>query len=201
MLQLKTDTLILVPRQKIIKAATYANLLDARGIVEAAHTEALKITNQAKAQFESEKQRGFQEGLAEGKARIAQHMMESITSTITSLESFESEVVEIVLQAVKRILGELDKKELITKVAKNALALVKNQKRVTLRVCPKDADRLTTEIDGMLAKFSSIHFIDVVPDPRLGEGDAMLETDIGAVDARLETQLAIIRKSLTKAVQ
>jgi type III secretion protein L len=201
MLQLKSTTFSLSPSQKILKAKTYAAYVDSQSIIANANKESERIKKESLEAFEAEKKKGFEQGLAEGKAQIAQHMMDSITATIKNLESFESEVVEIVMQAVRRILGQMDNTELITRIAKNAVGLVKNQKRVVLRVNSKDAARLEHKISEMLAEFPGISFIDIVPDQRLKEGDVMLETDIGAVDARLETQLDVIRKSLTKAVQ
>lgn len=193
--------LSLTPTKKILKAKEYGAFVQAQEIIALAKEEAAAIKQKAQEDYEAEKKRGFKEGMLEGKEKISEHMVTSVATTVQQLESFEGEVIEIVMNAVKRIIGELDDTERISRVVKKALAVVRNQKKIILRVHPKDSERLQKQLDTILEDFPGIAFLDITPDSRMKEGDCMLETDIGSVDARIAVQLEAIKKSLINAVK
>ncbi len=202
MLHVKTaEGTYLLPDTKIIKAAQYSQYMEYHGLINEAKAKAEAIIAGAQKAFDEERKKGFAKGEEEGKAKLAEHMMESISKSIHNLEAFEEQVIDIVMKALTRILGEMDDKEKITRVVKQSLALVRNQKRVALKVNPSDARILEAEVDEVLKSFPGIGYIDVIADNRIPVGSCMLETDIGVVDARLDVQVEAIRKSLTKSIK
>lgn len=199
MLVLKADSLQLLPEQKVIKAADYAAYVEAQEIIQRARTEADALLAHATEAYEAEKRRGYEDGLMEGQEKIAEKMIDTISEAVNYLGGLEGKVVDIVVQALGRILGEIDKNELILRVVSNALEVARTQKQVTLRVAPAQADHLREKLNELLASFPSINFIDIASDPRLKIGGCILETEMGFVDASVDVQLGAIRKSLLKA--
>ena len=74
-------------------------------------------------------------------------------------------------------------------------------RRVTVHLNPEDIARV--EASGgtqQLTSFSVLQ-VDVVPDPALGHGDCMVETDFGMVDGRLNTRLDELRRTVATAME
>lgn len=81
-------------------------------------------------------------------------------------------------------------------VVKGALAVVRNQKQVTLRVLtPSQLDDVRASVNELLAAFPGVGFLDLVPDARLGPDACILESEIGVVEASIAGQLGAIEKA------
>jgi len=198
MLSIKSNHLRLLPHQKIIRQQAYAELVQAESIVAQAQAEADKIKQEAINVYEAEKKRGFQEGQTQAKLQMAEHMVDYVTKMVAHMHQFENRLVDMLIQALRQIIGEIDKRELILGVVAKALQVVRTQKRVMIRVAPSDMPFVEQQLNTLLAQFPSMDVLDVMADNRLQPGDCMLETDVGVVDARLEQQLGIVQRSIEK---
>jgi len=196
---IKKDRFQFPPEKKVIKAQEYLTYVKAEGLLEKARQEAEAIVAAAKEVFEGEKRRGYEEGLVEGKMTISEQMIDTVSKSVDYFATIEEKVADTVILALKKIIGEIDARDLIMKVVKNALTIVRNEQRVTVRVSPSQTETVKEKLNEIMANFPGVSFIDVVADPRLTEGACILETDIGVVDARIEVQIEAIRKALLKS--
>ena len=201
MLYIKEGTFDIDPAKRIIKASEYAAYLNAQEIIVLAQEKAAQIDEDAKLAYEEEKKRGFDEGMEEGNEKVSQLMIDSMAKSVENFESFENSVIQVVEDALRKIVGDMDDKELVSRVVRNALAMVRDQKKVTLIVNPKELDTVRGQLNDLLAQYPSINVIDVVSDARVSMGGCKLETEMGVVDASIETQLEAIKKSLTRAIK
>lgn len=201
MLYLKEGTFEIDPATKILKSKDYSAYLNAEEIVTLARNKAAGIIRDARKAFDSEKKRGYDEGMEAGNQRISEIMIESVARSVENFSEFENDVIEVVGDALKKILGEIDSQELISRVVKNALATVRNQKKVTVIVNPSDAEVVHDQINDLLATYPAINTIDILTDARVNPGGCKLETEMGVVDASLEIQLEAIKKALTKVIK
>ncbi|MEI2740867.1 MAG: HrpE/YscL family type III secretion apparatus protein [Candidatus Competibacter sp.] len=186
------------PGQRVIKAGDYLAYAEAEAIIEAARERAAALQIEAEQVYEAEKQRGYQDGRDEGKLETAEQIMDVLGATVEFYAGIEKRTGQIVLQMLRKILGEFDDETLTYRIARNALAAVRNQKQVTLRVAPAQVENVKARTDALLNGFPGIHFVDVVADRRLSAGDCILETEIGVVDASIEVQLQALARSLAK---
>lgn len=198
MLRILTPDLKLIPEGKILPFESYAVYEEAQGIILAAQKQAQHIIEDAQNIYESEKKRGFQEGKAESEIAVSEKMVDYVTRIGANLERFEVKLVEMLMQALKQIIGNIDRETLITGVVNKSLQVVRSQKRITIRVCPSDLAFVESQINTYLEKYPTIQFLDVTPDDRLNAGDCILETDVGVVDGRLNQQLAVIQQSIER---
>jgi flagellar biosynthesis/type III secretory pathway protein FliH len=86
----------------------------------------------------------------------------------------------------------------VTQLARTTLAEARGARRVVLRAHPDDASLLAAAT----ARFDPdgrVH--SVVPDPALGRGDFVLETEVGTVDARLGAGLDRLAARLKEALR
>jgi type III secretion protein L len=187
------------PGRKVIKAADYQVYLEAKALIDRAAAEAEAIRAEAAAAREAEKRRGYEEGTAAAKLEAAERMMDTVTGTLDYFSRVEETMVELVIGAVDRVIGALDDRELIRRIVKNALSVVRSQKQVTVRVAPDQAAAVKEQLNDILKPYPSIGIVDIVADGRLSRGGCILESDIGSVDASIEIQLEAIRRAIAKS--
>lgn len=188
------------PDSPVIRGADYAAFVDADAIIADAQQKAEQIVQQAEAKFEERRQAGYEQGLTEGRAEMAEKMMDTIASSVDFLSGLETRVVGLVSKSLQKILGEMDRQERVTSVVRNALAVTRNESKVTVRVHPDDLDTVQQRMDDIMKPYPGIKYIDVVSDSRLDRDGCILETEVGVVDASLDVQLATIQTSLARTV-
>ncbi len=197
MLRLTKDAVLPAPGQRVLKAADAATLHSAQLILDAARERAVAIEREAEAVYEQQRQQGYEDGRTEGKLEHSEKMLETIMSSVEFIEGIESTLVNVVGQAIRKIIGELDDAERIVRVVRTALTGVRNQQHVTVRVAPADAPAVEKALAAMLqAAPGRTSFLDLVPDARLERGACLLESELGVVDASLETQLKALENAL-----
>ena len=186
------------PDRRVIKAADYLAYAEAEAIIAAARLQAEAIQREAEQAYDAEKRRGYRDGHEEGKLETAEQIMDVLGATVEFYAGIEQRTGQIVMQMLRKILGQFDNETLTYQIVRNALTAVRAQKQVTLRVAPEQVEALKARMDTLLHGFPSIHFVDVVGDRRLNAGDCILETEIGVVDASIEVQLKALERSLAK---
>lgn len=182
------------PGCKVLKAEDYARYLEATEIVEMARGQARDILEQAKAAYEQQKQRGYDEGLAESKVEQAEQMLKVVSRTITYLSDVEKALADILLSGVKKIIGDFDQEEMAVSLVKNALQHVRNEKQVTIRIAPSQYKMVKARLNEILAEYKGVGFIDLVADQRLSTGDCIMESEIGVVDASVDLQIKALQQ-------
>jgi len=103
--------------------------------------------------FEGEKRRGYEEGLVEGKMTISEQMIDTVSKSVDYFATIEEKVADTVILALKKIIGEIDARDLIMKVVKNALTIVRNEQRVTVRVSPSQTETVKEKLNEIMANF------------------------------------------------
>ncbi|MBQ3059976.1 MAG: HrpE/YscL family type III secretion apparatus protein [Desulfovibrio sp.] len=185
------------PGTRILRAREYAQLLEADSLLHLACEQAEHIRASAEASFEEKKREGYEQGLLEGRMEQAEKMMETTLEAVEYIEKLEGSLVNIVAAAVRKIIGELDDRERIVRVVRTALLSVRSQQKVLVRVSPSDEAAVREALAVMMsASLGGINFLDVAADPRMHHGDCLLESELGVVDASLESQLKAIENAL-----
>lgn len=201
MLYIKEGTFEANSAKKILKAEDYSAYLKAEEIIVLARKKAADIIQDSRRIFEQEKKRGYEEGMDMGNKKIAELMLESAAKSVENFSEFEDDVIEVVDEALRKIIGEMDSKDLISRVVKKALSTVRNQKKVTIIVNPVDSEVVRNQINELLTLYNAINTIDILVDNRISPGGCKLETEMGVVDASLEVQLEALKKSLIRAIK
>ncbi len=184
------------PGTRVLKAADYALLQQAAGLLAAARQEAQALRDSAQAELEAERRRGYAEGIEQARGEAAELMLETVGRTVDYLGQVEDEVIGVVLSAVRKLLGTLDDLERTRLLAREALKVVRTQKRVTLRVSPGQEEGVRARVTDILGGYSGISLLEVVADPGLGAGGCILESELGVVDASVDTQLAALERAM-----
>ncbi len=149
--------------------------------------------------FEEARRNGYEAGREEAAAEAIEMIARLRVDTERWTRSVENDVIDLVMRAVSKVIGEVDDLELVQRVSVAALSELRDVGRVTLHVAPKDHAAVREHLAILQQAFPSVAIADVVPDPEVGQGGAILKSPIGSIDARLSTQLEALRRALSAA--
>lgn len=199
MLLLKRKTFDVEVDRPLVTADEAGVLAQAEDVIAAAEVEAAQIREEAKTAYAAEKQRGYDDGIAEGKAEILMQKLNLLDESVRYMESIELKVSEIVMKALRKCVAEIGDTELVIQIVKKAMqAVVRNQRQITVKVNPAMVAVVKGRLQEILAEFPSLSYIDVAEDAHLAAAACVVETEAGLVEASVEGQLAAIEKSIRK---
>jgi flagellar assembly protein FliH len=91
--------------------------------------------------------------------------------------------------------------EIIISQVKEAINKVIGADTLIVHINPKDAEILRAYKDDIMDKFDSIKDLSIQINDKIEEGGCKIESRLGNVDARIETQLAVIEEALKQTIQ
>ncbi len=101
------------------------------------------------------------------------------------------------MKLAEKILGRELKSDrtAIVDIVNSALQYARQQENLVVRVNPAEIAVVQEHLE-QLKSYTRSKFIDVTADPRVGIGGCLIESEVGTVDARLETQFRVLKKVL-----
>jgi len=212
-----------LPRKDGAAAGQKHDRTSPQDIVQQAREEARRIVEQAKAQAQTliadaqahaallqkqAYQKGYGEGQEagrrEGEERLKEklHLVyqlahEAVKNKEKIIASSESDIVELVIEVAKKVIGEEINlnRQVITQVAATAIEQVRPGDPLTIRVNPRDVETLMEYWDDALGENPGEHHWQIVADRRVRPGGCIIDTETGTVDAQIDTQLVRIRNA------
>ena len=213
---IKKDAEHMLSKAKTDCAVMRANAeQETKAILDDAHEQARHI-------MEDAKKEGHEKGLAEGREEGIRQIREEEKQTILDanakaektladakeecrvyVQGAENEIATLAMEIADHVLPQhfIDVPTIILPLVRTALMKVKDQSEVHVRVAPESYDLVLmgrSEFQGLLEGQA---LLEVHSDQNLKVGDVVIETPNGNVDARLSTQLEMIRKSIQDAMK
>ncbi len=188
------------PGQKIIKKDDYEILLSAQEILQTAQKEAEEFTKKSKDKAEKlkaeEKEKGFQQGLEEFNEKLIKIEKEFAAFK----KETEKKVMQIALQAAKKILGDELKThpDRIVDIVKQALKPVLQHKKVTIFAHPDDIQHLKAQKAELQKILSQADFFSIQERPDVKPGGCIIQTESGIINAQLENQWRALEAAFNK---
>ena len=205
----KAENLLEETRDKcavMVQDAEYASKrseMDARNLAE-------EIKEEAR---EAGREEGFKEGHKDGMKKAAEDcedilaaanekanslMSAALEARKVYLQMAEDDITSIAMSAVEQILPQhfIDAPQIVLPLVRKALMKVRDQAEVTVHVAP-DAYEFV-----LMAQAEFQHMLEgqavllIQSDASLQPGDCVLETPNGNVDARLATQIELVKKAI-----
>lgn len=142
--------------------------------------------------------------LAESTKKAKDILLDAQKEKVDIVNSSDSQVIEIAMSVAKKILNKefTDNPFSILKIVKNAARKVSDQPRLIISVSPTNYDIVKMATDDIKKTLGSKQEVSVVADNTLGIADVIVGTGgSGDVDARLETQMSEIRKTIETVIQ
>ncbi len=187
---------------------------DAASIVEQARQRADELVRAAASQskalqhdaYEEGRTAGYADGVAAARAELAEALAvvqyagrEAKAIRDTLLSGAEREMIELVIDAAGRIIGErvANDPDLVIQTVQRALEHAGSQNVVRVRVHTDDLQTLTASVD---EQYGATLPFEVLGDNSVSVGGCVIDTDSGEIDARLDVQLDEIASILRDAI-
>ena len=121
----------------------------------------------------------------------------------TYVQEAEKQIVTIVMEVADKILPQhfIDVPQVILPLVRKALLKVRDQSQIVIHVCPESYDMVLMAKAEFQSLLEGNSVLTVKSDESLANGDCVIETPNGTVDARLATQLELIKKSVQDVMQ
>ncbi|PIR20320.1 MAG: hypothetical protein COV45_07155 [Deltaproteobacteria bacterium CG11_big_fil_rev_8_21_14_0_20_47_16] len=182
--------------------------LDAREkaaeIIEAAENEAArikadaaKLLDEVEAVREQAKKDGFAEGREEGFAQATEIIAKFEVLKSEFYAKAEPEIISLVMEIAEKVVGRMvhEHREAIISIVQQAVESSLGD-RITVRLNPKDYKKVQSQIKTLQESLDKTRRLIFKEDDGISQGGCVVETEVGMIDAQLETQLRAIRKAL-----
>ncbi len=184
-------------RRGVIKNQTIAAKLDAEDILSQARAESDRILQRAKEDAERVLEKAYLEGIERSITEIEKHLIEVREMRLNVLREAEKDLLKLSVRIAEKILGKelASSKKAITDIVSTALRNARQREKVTVMVHPSDFEQVKLHSE-KYASDEGIRLLDFVADISVPVGGCVIETEVGKIDARLETQFRVIENAL-----
>ncbi len=193
----KTDQVAVLKKEAEDEAEAIIRQAEAKAqeiIREAEQRHAKNVSDAKRDGFEAGHEDGYQTGKQEVQRLIDRlHIVleKTMDKRKVILDETEQQIVELVLlisRKVVKVISESQRNVVMSNVIQ-ALRKVKGRGDVVIRVNLADVKLTTEHIKDFMDSVESVKNITVAEDSSVEKGGCIVETDFGAIDARISTQL------------
>ncbi|MDK2798585.1 MAG: flagellar assembly protein FliH [Clostridiales bacterium] len=184
---------------------------EANKIIQHAKQMAQKILNDANQEAEQLRQlalhegreQGYKDGLEEIRKKEETILKEAREIKMSAqgeymmlLESAEKDIIGLVTDIVKKIIGdELNARpEAISSIVQQTLHKCRGIESIIIKVSPEDYDIVNENKNAILRQSEYSGQAEVKKDLSLKKGDCIVETPVGSINAKIDTQLKAIEE-------
>ena len=147
-------------------------------------------------------QQGYEQGIQQGglaaQQQVYQQLVESRDIFIQAIKqrhlmmaSAETEMARLATKLAEKLVGQelAQNPEAIVGVVKLALSGIGDREQVSIRVNPVDYDKVIEHRSNFERMIEGLKKFDIVADASIDEGGPSIETNLGNIDARLNTRV------------
>ncbi len=175
-------------------------------MIKEAELKVSEIEHQAyKKGYEAGREEGYKEGQAEVMRLVDR--LGTIVSTAVDIrddiiKSSEKLMTDMILMISRKVIKDeiVERREVVINNIKEAIQRVKDRDRIDIRVNFADLDMTTAHKDELIKMMDSLKKVNIYEDNRVDRGGCIIETDVGAIDARISTQLDAVEESIRSAI-
>lgn len=185
----------------MLPAATLGARDEAAALLAGARAEAEAIRAQAIAARDEAVRQGREQGRAEATAELAALLADARAHAARLSEAATPTAIALATKMAEQVVGRAVAlaPELMAEIAGAALEACRPRGDwVRVRVHPDDAAAVTARRDALAGRAPRAAALEIVGDETVGRHGCVIETAVGRVDARLETQLAALERALTE---
>ena len=190
--------------------------LQSSQIIERAKLEVERMVKEAELRVQDINHEAYQKGYNAGRKQRYKEGMGEVRRLIDRLGTIlgnaidvreqiikESEklMVEMILMIARKVIKDeiIERKEVVLNNIREGLARIKERDRIDIRVNFADLELTTAHKDEIVKMMESLRKVNIYEDSRVDRGGVIIETDVGAIDARISTQLKEIEQAIRDA--
>jgi type III secretion protein L len=192
------ENLQLMSERKVLKEDEYKSLLDAGAVIDAARHEARRIVRTMAQRVDESRLKGYEEGVAQGRAEYAQRLMSDALETERQLQAMRKSMAGIVVKAVTQMLGSVDPQALLEAALLKIDELIRSEPLVTIWVAPANEGVLRAALERLRTEVNWTLNISVQSSSEMPRNGCLVQTASGTVEIGLDAQIAAIRKAVER---
>ena len=187
-----------IEQDGIIRGEVYSASAKARELLQKAQQEAETILQKAQEESAKQHQTSYDAGYQEGLAQTTELLVKARTEQEQFFKNANRDLMDLAFKIAEKIIGkQLEMEpETIIGIVKQAMQTVRQSKQLTIRVHPEDAKLLKENEEELQETLGRQRILDVVEDKKVHRGGCIIESEIGTVEAQLQTQLDRLKKIL-----
>lgn len=182
---------------KIIKARDYLEYKAANELIHKTLERIKKKEQAISLALVKALKRGHTEGLNKANAEMADQIIRSASSANQRISSVEGDLINAVMQTVRKIVRDFSNEELVFNAVQNSLELIRDTQAVHIRIHPDTQAGLQQRLDELN---HDVRFLHLIADDTLKLDDCILETESGIINANIEQQIETIAKALGASI-
>ncbi|MCP4727886.1 MAG: flagellar assembly protein FliH [bacterium] len=178
---------------------------EAEKMIKEAELKVSEIEHEAyKKGYEAGREEGYKEGQAEV-MRLVDRLGTIIATAVDIrddiIRSSERLMTDMILMIARKVIKDeiVERREVVINNIKEAIMRVKDRDRIDIRVNFADLDMTTAHKDELIRMMESLKKVNIYEDSRVDRGGCIIDTDVGAIDARISTQLDAVEESIRNA--
>jgi len=183
---------------KVIKKDVHDAREEKKRILGVAEEEAARIVREAKEEAEKIRGEARDAGYEEGLGKLADLLVEFQKKRDKMMEDSRSDLLRLSVRIAEKIVGRelAENEDALGDVVIKAIRGIRHEKRIQIRVHPDDLDRIRSQKERIENEVGTGKEIEFREDRSISAGGCIVETDLGIIDARLDTQLRVLEKAL-----
>jgi len=177
---------------------------EARLIIEDARQDADQIREEARHMLEQAQQEresifsdAERKGFEDGKQKVLEYLNQLYLLKDKLGEDIEPQLLKLSFAIAEKVVGKVleQNDQALIQIVKQAISEIKGAKLI-VRLHPLDYERVKLFEEVLLSKLDNDKSILFKEDEQVKEGGCIVESEIGTLDAQLDTQLNAIKKAL-----
>lgn len=179
--------------------------LEVEKMVKEAEMRAAEIEHEAYQKgYNAGREIGYREGQGEVRRlidRLGTILGHAIDVREQVVKESEKQMVEMILIIARKVIKDeiVERKEVVLNNIRESLNRIKERDRIDIRVNFADLELTTAHKDEVIKMMESLRKVNIYEDSRVDRGGVIVETDVGAIDARISTQLKEIEEAIRDA--
>lgn len=153
------------------------------------------------------KRSGYEEGKRQGQAEIQQKMKEALETLNDAIKArkkiikdAEAEILRLALKSAEQIIrSEVSlHRDVCLNIVSEAISRVSDREQVIVRVNREDAEYIKKYKDRLSGIVDGIRSFSILEDNQIEPGGCIVETNLGYIDARINTKIESIEDAFRK---
>ena len=154
--------------------------------------------------YNSGREVGYREGQAEVRRlvdRLGSILGHSIDIREQIIRESEKQMVELILMIARKVIKDeiVERKEVVINNIRETMGRIKERDRIDIRVNFADLELTTSHKNEIIKMMESLKKVNIYEDTRVDRGGVIIETDVGAIDARISSQMTELEKAVRDA--
>jgi len=191
---------ILAREGKIIRREDVACYQKSKQVLDLAQKEATRIRKTARKEVEDQRSVGYDEGIREGRREQSRLFVDAILRRDMFFAEVEQEVCDLVIAGVRKIFADFDDAERTRILVQKALSTLRSQTQAVIRIHPNQYDSVKQDFVQVTAAFPNLSVLTIEPDGTIPESTCIMSSEMGTVEANIETQIQALEIALARAM-